>query len=322
MADMDDSAIRGSLDRVVQKFTQGDRDYVKAQADTPVDARRPRETDEAKITANLQAVLRIASLIRDQALDDRQVTKNSPSYDADVLKYLVRKLNELLQGSDSPGFSGSGARRELEAWAKGEGAQAFEIYSSVLARIVERAREQARAQQAALAAAQQPVVRPVVVRTDDENLTALLQAKMQQPVPSLRDDDAVGRTRPGDVKSVLVVNGTGYHGANGQGGSVGAVTKSVIQQLVDAGQEQWAVVGCAEVSALDKYVTQAGHKNADAVLTAFSTGTAKGAVIGTISIYGQSHSNAGSWALRQPCSQCQQWLKSLGIAARTKGALS
>ncbi len=95
----------------------------------------------------------------------------------------------------------------------------------------------------------------------------------------------------------------------------------MIPQLVDR-LEKWTETGCAEVAALNRYLTVAGHPSAAAAKAAIDQGVLRGALIGTVCLYDRTATDPGTWEVRLPCEQCRQWLQRAGIIPHTKGARS
>ncbi|WP_354644363.1 hypothetical protein [Kitasatospora camelliae] len=322
MSDIEVTGIERTLERIESRLTGPTRAYVTRRAQAvPAQpgqgAPAVQPTDEEVLT-NLRARLEIAQAARTEARNDLPLSAADPGGDAALLLDFTRRVADALRGADAPGFAVGELRRTLAAWSKGEGAPAHALVDSVVNGLVRRTRERTLAAARAAQEASQPRVRPV--RTNEEVLHDVITRKRGEAGPSY-DPEYRNATQPGDVKSVLVVAGVDHHGANGRGDRLATITVDLIERLTDR-QEKWTVTGCAEVAALNRYLLAAAYPDADAALRAFTGGTVTGAVISTLSLYGRTADKPGSWDVRQPCHQCQQWLKALRITVHAKGARS
>ncbi|MFF2039938.1 hypothetical protein ACFVVX_05890 [Kitasatospora sp. NPDC058170] len=301
-----------SLDAVLRGLTAEQRAF----------AQRPKHVGPAPVLDDDQsrAELLLISGLAERAIVELQ--QGNPLNDDDLpdrqrvaLTALVAEIRRLTTGHE--GRNGRDAMRLVLAWLGGEGGESGEALRDLRDRLRARLKEQASADVAAQPApAQQQAQAPA---TNQEVLSGLLR-------------DIIGHQAPGGdqakVKSILVIDGVAYRGKNG--GAVSAVTDALIRRLVTS-VEDWTLTGCAEVHALDAFVTSRNYASASDVVKDF-TGVirvtvppapaqqmVRGAVIAAMDARGYP---TRSWEKRLPCEHCRQWLATLRITADTRGVLS
>ncbi|MFC5641915.1 hypothetical protein [Kitasatospora cinereorecta] len=319
MADTGTNGIDGTLRRIEQRLTTAARTMIEQRAQLAAGAQPPAPSD-AEALANVKSRLEIARYALNEVREGNLISDADPGAHFAWLTAYVRELTARVAEAEATGGSVAQLRTALQQWAKGDGADPGRLVAALVDTLVARERQRVGdAAAAALAlAARQAAARQPRVRTDEEILQEAIRRKRAEAGPAFDPDQ---RRLPGDVKSVLVVNGAEYHGANGRGGQLSALTLALVPQLVDR-LEKWTETGCAEVAALDRYLVQANFGSAAAAMTAIDQGALRGMLIGTVCLYDRTAHHPGTWEVRTPCEQCQQWLKRAGIVAYTKGARS
>ncbi|WP_371484074.1 hypothetical protein [Kitasatospora sp. NBC_00315] len=319
MADTGTNGIDGTLGRIERRLTGRARTMIEQRAQQPQGVQPPPPTD-AEALDILKSRLEIARHALNEVRDDYLISNDDPTRHQALLTEYVRELTTRVAEAEAVGGLVAQLRTGLQQWSNKAGLESSTLVAALVEHLVKRERQR---REDAVAAAQaladrQAAARLPRVRNDTEILQEAIRRKCGEAGPAY---DPGARRLPGDVKSVLVVGGAEYHGANGHSGQLSPVTLALIPQLVDR-LEHWTETGCAEVAALNRFLVSANYTSAAAALTAIDQNVLRGALIGTVCLYDRSADNPGSWHVRTPCEQCQQWLKRAGIIAYTKGARS
>lgn len=290
--------ITTSLDAVLRSLTAEQTAYLQR----PKNAGPLPTPDDAQSLAELQQISGVAARAIVELQQGNPLTDDDlPDYQRVALSGLVAEIRRLTEGHERR--PGREARERLFAWLGGDGRTSEAAFRDLRDRL--RARLQAQAAAA-------PVVQPAPQQAQPTN----------QDVLSGQLAGIIGHAAPaGDeaqVKAILVVGGQAYRGRNG--GPVSAVTLQLINGLVEQ-LEDWTITGCAEVHALDAFVTARNYTDPNDVLKDFTGAprVIKEPVIAAMDARGRP---TRSWAKRLPCEHCRQWLATLHITPDTKGAVS
>ncbi|MFJ9608550.1 hypothetical protein ACIRS1_19655 [Kitasatospora sp. NPDC101176] len=318
MADTTDG-IDGTLRRIEARLTTRARTMIEDRARLPLGAPAPAPTD-AQALDILRSRLEIARYAHNEVRQGGLISDGNPDLHLTALADYVAELHARITETETTGAPVAQLRTRLQQWSNAAGLECSTLVAALVESLVGRERDRTAAAAAAAQAlaARQAAARQPRVRTDEEILQDAIRRKRGEAGPGY---DPAARRLPGDVKSVLVVNGAEYHGSNGRSEKLSAVTLALVPQLVDR-QEKWTETGCAEVSALDRFLVAAGHTTVAAAKTAIDRGALRGALIGTVCLYDRSANNPGTWEVRMPCPQCRQWLALAGIVAYDKDARS